>query len=152
MCNCRDEQRWSFCGRCPVGAVPDDAWFYSLALLTALCALYVLQLCGRLTAEIQQYRSNQQQTPGSAHRTQANAPVGAAAGSPNQDPGLAALQEQVDSLQQQLQDVQQQLETTHTDANNTIGMLREQLADARSATAAARGEAAQVGLTKISSS
>eukprot|EP00878_Enallax_costatus_P016264 GHUV01017061.1.p1 GENE.GHUV01017061.1~~GHUV01017061.1.p1 ORF type:complete len:702 (+),score=287.51 GHUV01017061.1:1505-3610(+) len=98
------------------------------------------QLCSRLTAEVQQHRSNPHQSPGSGHRPA----TPAAAGSPDHSTGSAELQQQVDDLKAQLEDVQTQLETTHTDANNTIGMLREQLAEARTATAAARGEAAQV--------
>lgn len=100
----------------------------------------VPQLCSRLTAEHPQHRSNLHQSPGAAQRPT----TPAATGSPDRSAGSTELQQQIDDLKVQLEDVQQQLETTHTDANNTIGMLRDQLSEARSATAAARGDAAQV--------
>jgi DNA repair exonuclease SbcCD ATPase subunit len=98
----------------------------------------LLQLCARLTAEIEQHRSRPAQQ-------QQRSPVSSGAG-PSADSAAAAAaanNEQIATLQQQLEDVQQQLENMHADANNSIGLLRQQLAEARSSEAAARGEAAE---------
>jgi DNA repair exonuclease SbcCD ATPase subunit len=111
-----------------------------MLLFLPFCCVLLLQLCARLTAEIEQHRSRpaqqQQRSPGGSGAGPSTDSAAAAA-------AAAANNEQIATLQQQLEDVQQQLESTHADANNTIGLLRQQLAEARSGEAAARGEAAE---------
>jgi len=96
------------------------------------------QLCSRLTDEIEQYK-----LPVSSSKQQQHHP-GAAAGSSGAAAAAeaASFSHQLEQAKQQLADVQQQLKDTQTDANNTIGMLRQQLQESRTAGGETKGQVA----------